>query len=799
MESNNREPDQLKEQVVKSPEVLENTPNDTEDILSAKAPISHESKAIWEQDVKKASPITARSSKDRVDSRISSIPTVQTPASLCDKYTFIKEIGHGTQGRIYLAENNADHFQVAIKQLMIESVTNWKAYELFHREAEVLSSLKIRGVARFYDAIECLEDNPPCSYIVQEYIPGQSLNDMLKAGHRFSLDRVYDIILQLLGIIGKLWLHDPPVIHRDIKPSNIILKPLSGDEFTVYLIDFGAVANPQVQGGGSTVAGTFGYMPPEQLMGKPVLQSDIYSLAAVAVHLITGISPANMPVKDFHLIFEPDMQNMPPALVQTLRGMLDPNVENRLCDLEDLCHRFLDFSHAVYDKHIFGQDVSLSDEAYLAQLKNVQYYGQDGNIELWQRLPDQTPRFETTTDSDDESDDESDEPNVENESDTKEMDDQSEQARKDGMFLAFRAENLSDSPSSSNSSQPSEDIAQPFSFERQFKALLSEIRPPSEYYDFYQDEIITESKSDFWNQIGICVLAFVFALFFSSYVFEIKYISLIIVILFIASIGYIYISHIRKLKVHLIECEKKVFYPENHRITDSQAKDYLLDELWYLLKNGRKTIATIVGIDYIQNKDYNVESKYIDASLFKGTPQYEDMLNEAELQKKSCVFSSHGRPNFEIHYKFNPPDDMREEDLVHTIVVHIEPEGHYAVGDPLPIIYMIMSAREREIKERVISMPFPFPLEDPVLYTDVIFGDACIRDNATPTRYSKSSKKDTTHRNVYELLDYFKTAPRKDYGEWGDASKEIDKYTGIQLTKKEEHEAPDILKSVISK
>ncbi|MBO4350092.1 MAG: serine/threonine protein kinase, partial [Proteobacteria bacterium] len=312
-----------------------------------------------------------------------------TQSSLRDKYTIIREIGHGTQGRIYLAKRNEDGAQVAIKQLNIESVKTWKEYELFRREANVLASLDIQGIAKFYEAIECLEDDPPCAYIVQEYIRGQSLAAMIKAGHRFALNRVYDIILQLLGILDQLQKHEPPIVHRDIKPSNIMLKPLDGDDFEVYLIDFGAVANPQIQSGGSTVAGTFGYMAPEQMMGKPEPASDIYSLGAVAVHLISGRSPAEMPVKDFHLIFEPDMQNMPPALVAALRRMLTPNVADRLCDIDALSKLFHAFSESIYRSQTHSNDKSLSNEEFEKRLKQVENYGQEGNIELWQRLQDE--------------------------------------------------------------------------------------------------------------------------------------------------------------------------------------------------------------------------------------------------------------------------------------------------------------------------------------------------------------------------------------------------------------------------
>jgi serine/threonine protein kinase len=226
---------------------------------------------------------------------------------------------------------------------------------------------------------------------VQEYIPGMTLSALIRQGHRFSLSYTFDIIVQLLTLLKQLHGHTPPVIHRDIKPSNIMLKPFDKDGYKVYLIDFGAVANPQLQSGGSTVAGTYGFMPPEQLMGKPVPASDVYAVAAVAVNLITGISPADMPVKDFHLIFEPQMQFMPVNVVNILRQMLEPDIENRLCDYDVLIETFTRFRGGNYDT---ANDIlqHSSNAEYEKQLKAVESYAQPGNIELWQRLPDKTPR-----------------------------------------------------------------------------------------------------------------------------------------------------------------------------------------------------------------------------------------------------------------------------------------------------------------------------------------------------------------------------------------------------------------------
>ena len=219
-----------------------------------------------------------------------------TPECLAKDYQYLKKLGHGRQANVYQAVRLKDQKLVCIKQLGIESISTWKEYELFQREAKVLASLNIKGVASFYDVIEDLNGASPCAFIVQEFIEGRSLAEMPKAGHHFNVNEVYDILIQLLRIIYQLQNRPYPVIHRDIKPSNIMITQQEGTN-TVTLIDFGAVANPHVQKGGSTTAGTYGYMPPEQYMCHTCLASDIYSIGAVAVEMFSGKSPSSLPMK----------------------------------------------------------------------------------------------------------------------------------------------------------------------------------------------------------------------------------------------------------------------------------------------------------------------------------------------------------------------------------------------------------------------------------------------------------------------------------------------------------------------
>ncbi len=556
-----------------------------------------------------------------------------------DGYTFIRELGHGSQGDVWLAERKTDKQKVAVKRLNIESIKNWKEYELFKRESSVLATLNIDGVAKFYEAIDRLEDKPPCSYIVQEYIDGRTLAETIRSGQRFSVNRIYDIILQLIDILQKLHTHEPPVIHRDLKPSNILIKQVNGKD-KVYLIDFGAVANPQVQSGGSTVAGTYGYMPPEQLMGKPVPASDIYALAAVAVHLITGISPADIPHKDFHLIFEPQMQNMPVSVVNTLRSMLEPKTEMRLCDYDTLRTLFTNFKNAIYTDTGSRQEPMPIAE-YNKKLRQVSTYGEPGNIELWQELPDQLPRYV----------------------------DDSQHA-----YLKLKKDKNS---FQTNGVKIFKNIKNSVFFEKlSFLFLLlggllfaASISISFIFIDLF---IKTLSMPSFDLFVGIISFFLVFIL-----PFLIWYIT--------ASYGpKLFDSIASHIKTKAYEYYSRLLLPKEDR---SLVQKYINE----LIHNGRKSIATILSIEY-----QKLEDKYLEINASK---------EEGDLD-----YYYHRSPLFKITYKFNPPDDEKSEDLVHHIYTHLPPEDHFKAGDPLPILYRIY--KNEDNLEIVDSMPYPLPLDD---------------------------------------------------------------------------------------
>lgn len=308
---------------------------------------------------------------------------------IAKKYEILECLGRGSQGEVYRGKRLGDGSEVAIKVMHIKSVKNWKMYELFDREAKVLLTIHVDGVAKFYEAIEDLNGPDPVSVIVQQYIDGHALSEFIKAHHRFLLSDIADILIQLTTILESLHALNPPVIHRDIKPSNIMLQD-TAHGYRVWLIDFGAVANPVIKDGGSTLAGTYGYMAPEQLMGQPKPASDLYSMAVMAFYLLTGVAPESLEIADFRLLIDPHLQNLPFSVTLLLRQMLEPHIDQRLTDTKTI-RRALELIKKSDFKSLDAL-VHHDKAEKIVTWTPMKSYKQPGCIEQWDALSDVVPR-----------------------------------------------------------------------------------------------------------------------------------------------------------------------------------------------------------------------------------------------------------------------------------------------------------------------------------------------------------------------------------------------------------------------
>jgi len=232
---------------------------------------------------------------------------------LQERYRSIQPIGRGGFGRTFLAvdENIPSQPHCVIKQLYIQNPGTEvfpKAVELFHQEAVRLDELGKHP--QIPTLLAHFEQNQQL-YLVQELIPGQTLMQELQQKGAYDENQIWALLKDLLPVVQ--YVHSHQVIHRDIKPSNIIRRthstPKSGftspqlsnsGEFgelgSLVLIDFGVaklLTDTALLHTG-TIIGSPEYMAPEQIKGKVLPASDLYSLGVTCLQLLTGVPPFDL-------------------------------------------------------------------------------------------------------------------------------------------------------------------------------------------------------------------------------------------------------------------------------------------------------------------------------------------------------------------------------------------------------------------------------------------------------------------------------------------------------------------------
>ncbi len=214
---------------------------------------------------------------------------IEAGTFLQNRYRVEKQIGLGGMGAVFVATDERFGSVVAIKETLFSDEKFRKAFE---REAKLLNSLKHPALPRVSDHFA--ESNG--QFLVMEYIEGDDLSEIMDRERKaFSVSEVVNWTIQLLDALEYLHAQNPPVIHRDIKPQNLKLTPRG----QIVLLDFGlAKGNPTNSDSATAAQSMFGYSRNyasiEQIQGSGTdPKSDLYSLAATAYHLVTGVPPAD--------------------------------------------------------------------------------------------------------------------------------------------------------------------------------------------------------------------------------------------------------------------------------------------------------------------------------------------------------------------------------------------------------------------------------------------------------------------------------------------------------------------------
>jgi hypothetical protein len=199
-------------------------------------------------------------------------------------FELLDKLGEGGMGVVYRARYVVDNRHVAVK-LLPPDVANSTILSRFERELEILKTLRHPNIVRSFGGV--CEGNQ--HFYAMELVEGGTLDKLLEERGKLSAEVAVQFALQMAS--GLAYAHERGVVHRDVKPGNFLLTTAG----KLKLSDFGLAtveAASKITAAGKTM-GTFPYMAPEQIRGRPPVspQTDLYALGCVIFEMLTGRTP----------------------------------------------------------------------------------------------------------------------------------------------------------------------------------------------------------------------------------------------------------------------------------------------------------------------------------------------------------------------------------------------------------------------------------------------------------------------------------------------------------------------------
>jgi eukaryotic-like serine/threonine-protein kinase len=226
-------------------------------------------------------------------------------------YEIVRRLGAGGSGVVYLADDTLLQRPVVLKILRAGLVSAQQMRTTILREARLASAIEHPNVCAIYEVGEDGDEG----YIVMQYVPGQSLDQLIGRGPA-NPRLVLSVGTQIAD--GLQAAHGLGIFHRDLKPQNVMLT----DGGLVKILDFGLArrlppqdagfdpSKPAMKKDASVAAtytargGTIRYMAPEQFVtGHSSVQSDVWALGVILYELVSGRHPFSRPdAEDFQVI-----------------------------------------------------------------------------------------------------------------------------------------------------------------------------------------------------------------------------------------------------------------------------------------------------------------------------------------------------------------------------------------------------------------------------------------------------------------------------------------------------------------
>jgi hypothetical protein len=218
--------------------------------------------------------------------------TLPIDRTINDRYRLIRRIGAGGMSTVYEASDLQLHRTVAVKIMLGTLFGNRSALHRFHREAKAAAALRHPHIVELYDFGRIGEGG---AYLVMPRLQGNSWRTELNTSGKLAVHTAANWIDQVLT--GLEAAHTAGVVHCDLKPENLLVSHMAAGGW-ITILDFGLARIRQMELDGATVtlpgmiAGTPGYVSPEQLKGDPPDErSDIFAIGVLAVESLTGCRP----------------------------------------------------------------------------------------------------------------------------------------------------------------------------------------------------------------------------------------------------------------------------------------------------------------------------------------------------------------------------------------------------------------------------------------------------------------------------------------------------------------------------
>ncbi len=228
-----------------------------------------------------------------------------------EHYEIVRRLGAGGSGVVYLANDTLLQRPVVLKILRTGLLSAQQLRTTVLREARLASAIEHPNVCAIYEVGEAGDEG----YIVMQYVPGQSLDQLIARGPA-TPQLLLSVGIQIAD--GLQAAHALGIFHRDLKPQNVMLT----DGGLVKILDFGLArrlrpedasfdpSKPGLAKDASVAAtytargGTIRYMAPEQFVtGQSSVQSDVWALGVILYELVSGRHPFSRPdAEDFQTI-----------------------------------------------------------------------------------------------------------------------------------------------------------------------------------------------------------------------------------------------------------------------------------------------------------------------------------------------------------------------------------------------------------------------------------------------------------------------------------------------------------------